>query len=308
MNSDKNYPPISTGAQWGANHQAAYSVPLNPSFNPHGSYSSQPPQVPIHPVQNATGTGTQYPNSSYPHNLPYGQAPPPEPALPSNKKPGSTSATAGASEAPGMGDFDVGTSAATSATHIKLQLIRKIYALVTLMLAITVGITCFFMFVDPVRTWVVSNQWFVFVGLAVVLVAYVMLFCVKKAYPWNGLALCLVTLGFSIIAGTLAARYKEAGSGFIVLQAFLATSGAFLAITLFCFVVKKDFSFIGGFLGAATLVIFIAAICTWALDFVIGGRSPWISFGLSVLFGANLRPAFESSAFRAYNDFSSVSV
>lgn len=178
-------------------------------------------------------------------------------------------------DAPGIQDFDVGTSAATSAVHVKIQLIRKVYALLLVTLAVTAGITCVFVFVDPVSEWIVRNSWMVWVGLGIVIVAYVMLFCVRKAHPWNAIGLGLLTLGFSVLAGSVAAAYNSAGYGYIVLQALLATTAVFVALTLVCFLSKKDFSFLGAFLGAALLVLLVVSLFTFWFGWAAGGRSKW---------------------------------
>lgn len=92
---------------------------------------------------------------------------------------------------------------------------------------------------------------------------------------------CFV-IAFSVAIGVIVARYFEQGAGIIVLQAFSATAAVFLAITAYVFITKKDFSFLYGFLSAALLVLIALAIANFALGWVIGSRTPWFTFGISV--------------------------
>lgn len=81
---------------------------------------------------------------------------------------------------------------------------------------------------------------------------------------------------------TIVAHYFEAGAGVIVLEAFALTAIAFISITLFIFVTRFDFHFLGGFLFAALLILLGASVANFALGFV-GVRSKLFTFLISVL-------------------------
>jgi modulator of FtsH protease len=80
----------------------------------------------------------------------------------------------------------------------------------------------------------------------------------------------------------IVARYFAAGAGVIVLEAFALTALVFIAITAFIMISKKDFSFLGGFLFAALIILFVASIANFVFGFV-GVRNKVVTFAISVL-------------------------
>ncbi len=185
-----------------------------------------------------------------------------------------------------------GVIVGTASTSVRLGFLRKVYAILTLCFAVTVGIACVFSLVDPVRLFVVTHRWLVWVGLGVGIASFIFLVCTKPKRPWDSLVLGIFVLGFSFMIGVICAAYYQIGWGGVVLQAFIATAAIFLFITAYVLITKKDFSYLGGFLGAAIIALVAVSICTFVFQLVAQTRlSRWIYFAISI-FGALIMSAY----------------
>lgn len=184
-------------------------------------------------------------------------------------------------DAPVPEDLDHGVNVGTSGPTVRLAFIRKVYSILTLQLLFTVGVSCLFMFVDRIRVYIAGHQWFIWIGLGVAIATLIPLFCFKRRHPLNIFLLAGFTIGVSFFIGTITAYYKEAGAGVIVLEAFVLTAGVFLSLTALCFIWKKDFSFLGGFLFAGFIILIMASVANFALGFV-GARSEVFTWAISV--------------------------
>lgn len=183
------------------------------------------------------------------------------------------------------------TKVATAETSVRLGFLRKVYALLTFNFAITIGVSCAFAFIDPVREYIVNNIWVLYAAIAVAIVAFIVLACVRLAYPTNLIMMFVFVAAFSVMIGTIVARFYDNGYGNIVLQAFVATALVFGVITTYVLITKKDFSYLGGFLGCALLILIGLSIVNFALGWTTGGRSRGFSFAISCLGGTSLRLA-----------------
>lgn len=171
---------------------------------------------------------------------------------------------------------------ATAETSVRAGFIRKVYSILTLQFLITIGMSCAFAFIDPIREFVVKNQWLMIIAIVFALGSVIALFCFRTRFPVNLAIFVVFTLAYSFMVATIVAVYFEAGAGKIVLQAFVLTAVVFISITLFVFITRKDFNFLGGFLFAAFLILLTASIANFALG-LVGVRSRLFSFAISVL-------------------------
>lgn len=171
----------------------------------------------------------------------------------------------------------------TSAASVRLGFIRKVYAILTLQLGVTIGLSCLFIFVLPIREYIVEHPWVIWVGLFLGIGTLIPMICFRTKYPLNFILLIAFTLGFSLLIGSVCAFYFDAGAGVIVLEAFVLTAAIFLSLTAFCLITKKDFSFLGGFLFAALMILILASIANFALGFAAGARSKWFTFTIAVV-------------------------
>lgn len=171
----------------------------------------------------------------------------------------------------------------TADVSVRLGFLRKVYTLLTFNLLITIGISCIFTFVDPVRDFIVDHEWIVWASIGVAFAALITLACVRVKYPMNLILMYVFVVSFSVMIGAIVARYYESGYGIIVLQAFFATTAVFLSITAYVFVTKKDFSFLYGFLGAGLVVLIGLILMNFVWTWSTGNRSRGFTFGISLL-------------------------
>lgn len=167
-------------------------------------------------------------------------------------------------------------------TSVRLAFLRKVYTLLTINFLITTGISCAFAFIIPLREWIVEHRWVVWISIGVALAAFIALVCIKIRFPVNLILMYVFVAAFSVMIGSLVASYFDAGYGVIVLQAFCVTAAMFVTITAYCFVTKKDFSFLYSFIsvGLIALVVLIVINIVFGLN---GSRNRWFSFGISLL-------------------------
>lgn len=193
--------------------------------------------------------------------------------------------TAGA--ASGMADdFSYGTSVGTSDKYVRLQFLRKVYTILSLQLAMTVFVSGLFMLADPVRHFVLAAQGpMTIVGLIATIGFLFGLMATKDQHPMNLYMLAGFTAAESYMVGTVCAVYAERGIGDLVLEAFGLTMLVFVSLTVYCFVSKRDFSFLGGFLFAGLLIILGASVLN--LLFGLGGAQN-STFGFAISVGGAL--------------------
>ncbi|KAK4876833.1 hypothetical protein RN001_009339 [Aquatica leii] len=139
---------------------------------------------------------------------------------------------------------------------IRRAFIRKVYSILMLQLLITSAIISFFLFHDGAKRFVRTNTWLIFVAFAVVFVAMIALACcgeVRRKSPANYILLGLFTLAESFMLAVATSQYSVPE----VLMAVGITAVICLALTLFAFQTKWDFTMCGGFLFICVIVLLI---------------------------------------------------
>lgn len=183
-------------------------------------------------------------------------------------------------------DFSYGTSVGTSDKYVRLQFLRKVYTILSLQLAMTVGVSGLFMLANPVRRFVLAAQGpMTIVGMIATFGFLFGLMATKDQHPMNLYMLAGFTAAESYMVGTICAVYAERGIGDLVLEAFGLTMLVFVSLTVYCFVSKRDFSFLGGFLFAGLLIILGASVLN--LLFGLGGAQN-STFGFAISVGGAL--------------------
>eukprot|EP00088_Acartia_fossae_P057876 TRINITY_DN6755_c0_g2_i6.p1 TRINITY_DN6755_c0_g2~~TRINITY_DN6755_c0_g2_i6.p1 ORF type:complete len:336 (-),score=112.72 TRINITY_DN6755_c0_g2_i6:703-1668(-) len=140
---------------------------------------------------------------------------------------------------------------------VRRGFIRKVYGILMCQLLITAGIVATLMFVEPVKEYCHQNAWPFITSMVVMLVSIIVLACcesVRRKSPMNFMILGLFTVCEGFLLGTVAGRYETDA----VLIAVGITCAVTLALTLFAFQTKIDFTMCGGAL-FAILVVFILA-------------------------------------------------
>jgi len=236
----KPFPPYPPNAQGGV-------YPPPPVYYP-------PQQYPGMGYPQQTGMGyPQQPGMGYPQQQTVypEQAGFPQTNYNSAEMPKESYAYVGSDEpAPGMG-------LGFSDQAVRRGFIRKVYGILMCQLVVTAAIIATFMFVHPVKMYVQRNMWVYWTSFGVMFVCLISLACcesVRRKSPTNFIFLGLFTMCEGVMLGTLATFYDVDA----VLIAVGITAGVSLALTLFAFQTKWDFTACGGML-CAVLVIFIFA-------------------------------------------------
>ncbi|NWU76232.1 LFG3 protein, partial [Onychorhynchus coronatus] len=137
----------------------------------------------------------------------------------------------------GIGDGSPFQSVDWDDKKVRHTFIRKVYAIISLQLLVTVGIISVFTFVHPVRSFVQRNVAIYYASYAVFLVTYLVLACCqgpRRRFPWNIILLSIFTLAMGLMTGTIASMYETSA----VLIAMLITAIVAIIVTIFCFQTK----------------------------------------------------------------------
>ena len=126
-------------------------------------------------------------------------------------------------------------------------------------LAVTAGIIAIFMFSTSVKGYVQTNMWVFYASWAVTLVCIITLACcadVRRKTPHNFIFLGIFTACEGVVLGCMASRFDTES----VIIAVGITCAVTLALTLFAFQTKIDFTACGGVFLALLVILFIAGI------------------------------------------------
>uniref|UniRef100_A0A665U0Q6 Transmembrane BAX inhibitor motif containing 1a n=1 Tax=Echeneis naucrates TaxID=173247 RepID=A0A665U0Q6_ECHNA len=135
---------------------------------------------------------------------------------------------------------------------IRHAFIRKVYLVLASQLMVTAAIVAVFTFVEPVRYFVQRNQAIYWASYAVYIVTHLVLVCCKgprRKFPWNVILLFLFVSGG--IWGSKA-----------VFLALGITAVVCIAVTVFCFQTKVDFTKCQGLFCVLGIVVFVTGIIT----------------------------------------------
>ncbi|KAF7709085.1 protein lifeguard 3-like isoform X2 [Silurus meridionalis] len=144
---------------------------------------------------------------------------------------------------------------------IRHAFIRKVYLILALQLLVTTSIVAVFTFVDPVRLFIIRNPVVYWVSVVVFLVTYVVLVCsenMRRRFPVNLILLFIFTLAMSFMAGSISSYYETKA----VFLAFGITMLVCVAVTVFSFQTKVDFTSRPGLFCVLCIVLLITGIIT----------------------------------------------
>lgn len=129
-------------------------------------------------------------------------------------------------------------------------------------LLITMGFIALFTFHDGTIKWVSRYPWLIFLALGVYLVTIIAMSCctnVRRNAPMNYIFLILFTISQSFLLGITASHFEAIE----VLMAIGITAAICLALTLFAFQTKWDFTTMGGILVCFSTILLIFMIIVW---------------------------------------------
>uniref|UniRef100_A0A3Q0S4I3 Transmembrane BAX inhibitor motif containing 1 n=1 Tax=Amphilophus citrinellus TaxID=61819 RepID=A0A3Q0S4I3_AMPCI len=155
------------------------------------------------------------------------------------------------------GEMDDFFSTQWESTSVRHAFIRKVYLILSAQLAVTFSVVAVFTFVDPVRMFVIQYPGIYWASFVVYFVVYCILICCKeprRRFPWN-----LVLLGVFVSIVYYTKHYYETKAVFIAMG---VTALVCVAVTVFCFQTKVDFTSCGGFICIAAVLLMIIGIVT----------------------------------------------
>ncbi|CAB4068979.1 UBLCP1 [Lepeophtheirus salmonis] len=150
---------------------------------------------------------------------------------------------------------DIDTMAAFSDKGVRLGFIRKVYGLLCAQLAITSAIVGIFT-MQSVKTYSVAHPELFWIAFAIMLVTIISMACcssVRRKSPMNIIFLGLFTFAEGFLLGATTSYY-DANE---VLLAVGITFFLVLALTIFAFQTKVDFTAFAGILMVAVICLFI---------------------------------------------------
>ncbi|KAH9490169.1 hypothetical protein Btru_051240 [Bulinus truncatus] len=150
---------------------------------------------------------------------------------------------------------------------VRLGFIRKVYAILFMQIAITAGMISLFIFVDPIKEYSRQNPWMWILAFVMTFVIIIILACCpdfRRKTPINMILLMSFTICEGFLLGTVSGHYDKDE----VLMAVGITAIVALALTIFAFQTKWDFTMFGGLL----FVLVIVLICFGLLCAIIQSR------------------------------------
>ncbi|KAI9780544.1 MAG: hypothetical protein M1839_006662 [Geoglossum umbratile] len=135
-------------------------------------------------------------------------------------------------------DFKFGGSVAEATIDIRMQFVRKVYAILFVQLLATTILSSISFFSDGYRYWIQHNQWMMWISLFGAIGFMLLTYWKRKSYPTNLLFLTGFTALESYAISVIVSFYESK----IVLHALILTLGIFAALTLFACQTKYDFT------------------------------------------------------------------
>ncbi|XP_057823656.1 protein LIFEGUARD 2 [Cryptomeria japonica] len=145
---------------------------------------------------------------------------------------------------------------------LRWAFIRKVYAILTLQMILTVAVGSVVVFVPPVSLFFVSSGLGLGLYIALIVLPFILLcplYYYHQKHPVNFILLALFTTTISFAVGLTCAFT----SGKVILESVLLTTVVVLSLTAYTFWAARrgsDFSFLGPFLFSAVIVLFLFAI------------------------------------------------
>uniref|UniRef100_A0A671MBW3 Protein lifeguard 3-like n=1 Tax=Sinocyclocheilus anshuiensis TaxID=1608454 RepID=A0A671MBW3_9TELE len=189
---------------------------------------------------NAYGGQPPYPQPNDPYRgQPAGYPPPSIPVIPVIP--------------PGLGDNEgFTTTGGFDDISVRHTFIRKVYLILGAQLLVTATIVAIFTFVEPVGVFVRKNPAIYWVSYAVYFVTHLVLVCCqgpRRRFPWNLILLAIF----------VSSDYYSTKAVFLALGITVLVS---VAVTVFCFQTKVDFTKCSGFFCVLGIVVFVTGIIT----------------------------------------------
>ncbi|XP_035208049.1 protein lifeguard 1-like [Stegodyphus dumicola] len=144
---------------------------------------------------------------------------------------------------------------------IRAAFVRKVYSILMLQLLFSLAVIALFVFHERVNLFVRRHTYLYYVSYVIFLGVYIALACcgnLRRKYPTNIILLAIFTMSMSYMLGTISSFHETR----VVLMAVGICAGVCLAVTVFSFHTKFDFTSCGGVLIIMVWVLFLFGILT----------------------------------------------
>lgn len=158
---------------------------------------------------------------------------------------------------------------------VRIGFIRKVYSILAAQLTMTAAFTSYVCFSDSAALWLQQNVWLLGLCCFVTIICMYALGCypsVARSVPTNYILLTLFTACESVMVATICSIYERKS----VFIAAVLTATVVIALTIYAFTTKSDFTICGGFLFALVAVLLVASIIA------IFVRNRWLQLAISV--------------------------
>ncbi|KAL9128445.1 MAG: hypothetical protein Q9217_002878 [Psora testacea] len=178
-------------------------------------------------------------------------------------------------------DFKFGGSVAEAALPIRMQFVRKVYAILTVQILATVALSSISYVSVGYKSWIQSNAWMMWVSLFGAIGFMILTFWKRKSYPTNIFFLSGFTALEAYSISVIVSFYDTR----VVLLALTLTAGIFVALTLFACQTKYDFtSWMPYLLGGLWILILFGFVAAFfprnsTAELIYGGAAALIFSG-----------------------------
>ncbi|XP_029122945.1 protein LIFEGUARD 2-like [Elaeis guineensis] len=167
--------------------------------------------------------------------------------------------------------------------ELRWAFIRKIYAILTVQMLLTVAVAAVVVTVRPISHFFVSSGAGLGLYIFLIILPFIVLcplYYYHQTHPVNYLLLGIFTVSLSFAVGLTCAFT----SGKVILESVILTSVVVVSLTLYTFWAARrghDFSFLGPFLFAAVMILIVFALIQ--ILFPLGRISVMIYGGLAAI-------------------------
>eukprot|EP00188_Purpureofilum_apyrenoidigerum_P005674 Plantae.Rhodophyta-Purpureofilum_apyrenoidigerum.ctg7645.p1 GENE.Plantae.Rhodophyta-Purpureofilum_apyrenoidigerum.ctg7645~~Plantae.Rhodophyta-Purpureofilum_apyrenoidigerum.ctg7645.p1 ORF type:complete len:332 (-),score=43.73 Plantae.Rhodophyta-Purpureofilum_apyrenoidigerum.ctg7645:1194-2189(-) len=160
--------------------------------------------------------------------------------------------------------------------------LRKVYSIVAIQFAVTAGIALMAVYVDPLNRFLTRNWWLYLIFLGGTIITLFVLQAVRHKFPLNIFVLGVFTVLESLFVGAICGTYANAGYGIAIAYAFATTFAIFIVITAYCWISKKDFSYLIGFIIGGFVALVISFLLVFLVTAITGRLNRWVWFAINL--------------------------
>ncbi len=153
---------------------------------------------------------------------------------------------------------------------VRMGFVRKVYGILLIQLIVTAGISTLFVTNDDCRQLVRTSPNIIWAAYGVMIVTVIVLSCCgdfRRKHPHGMIGLSVFTLATSFFVGIISSIYAQVIGEWVVIEALIMTAIIVVALTIFAFQTKADFTRFGGFLVCIWMWILIMLMFNFVFIF-----------------------------------------